>query len=52
LSEWQAKGLEIYAAIESEEEVKAMFPPVESQQLLDRALSLLGGSEANKMLPE
>lgn len=33
LKEWIDKGMEVYAAIESPAEIKAVFPPPEAQAL-------------------
>ena len=33
LAEWMSKGMEIYSSIGAPDEIKATFPPVESQQL-------------------
>jgi len=41
LSDWMSKGMEIYAAVQAPTEVKAVFPPVETQALAEKAIALL-----------
>ena len=41
LSDWMCKGMEIYAAVQAPTEVKAVFPPVETQALAEKAIALL-----------
>ena len=41
LAEWMGKGMEIYASIQATPETKATFPPIETQSLPDKAISLL-----------
>ena len=45
LEKWMNKGMEIYAAIGSPDEVKAVFPPIGKQQLLESDLKYLMASE-------
>lgn len=41
LSDWMRRGLEIYAAIETDDKTKVLFPPVERQRLSDHLAGLL-----------
>ena len=50
LSEWMGRGMEIYAAVESPSETKAVFPSIEKQSLSTSFLSLISdkGSEISQ----
>ena len=41
LGDWMNKGMEIYAAIGVQNDVKAVFPPVEQQELPETAAKML-----------
>lgn len=41
LEDWMNKGMEIYAAIGAQNDVKAVFPPVEQQELPETAAKML-----------
>ena len=43
LSEWMSRGMEIYSAVESPSEVKAVFPPIEKQSIPENFTALLSG---------
>lgn len=41
LSEWMEKGMQIYASIDSSEDIKTLFPTVEAQSLPEKVIKLL-----------
>ena len=42
LTDWMSKGLEVYASIKSSDEIKSVFPPIETQLLSIDKIALLG----------
>ena len=42
LTDWMSKGMEVYASIKSSDEVKCVFPPIETQLLSTDKIALLG----------
>ena len=42
LTDWMSKGMEVYASIKSPDEVKSVFPPLETQLLSIDKIALLG----------
>ena len=48
LSDWMSKGMEIYAAIGTPDEVKAVFPPVEFQKLASSTTKMLSDGKDEK----
>jgi len=46
LADWMERGLEIHAAVQAPDEIKAVFPPLEKQTLPEGVLALLTDGEA------
>ena len=42
LTDWMNKGMEVYASIKTPNEVKRVFPPIETQLLSIDKIALLG----------
>ena len=41
LSDWMSKGMEVYASVQAQPEIKVLFPPVEQQKLSFKEVGLL-----------
>ena len=47
LTDWMSKGMEVYASIKSPDEIKSVFPPIETQLLSIDKIALLGEHNSN-----